>query len=284
MIPSVKPPPTKRFKTPKLLLKIAIALIVVANLLGYFLQDKLIFMAYHMSPAENAAYLNAHREAREISLTASDNVRLHGWWISPARPVSDTVILYLGGQGEEISQNVALIADHTGRQVVGVNYRGFGLSGGKPSEPALYADALLVINYLRERGVQPEKLIIMGHSLGSGVATYLAQNRPAGAIMLITPYDCMVDVAQDHCPVVVASWILRSRFDSIGRVPSIKVPLYMIIAEKDEVIHPRHARLLDAWGGPKQSYTLAGATHNTIYKDEYWRQLRVFLRDFDGKG
>jgi pimeloyl-ACP methyl ester carboxylesterase len=159
-----------------------------------------------------------------------------------------------------------------------VSYRGYGGSEGSPSEATLTADAMRWHDYAA-KDLKPPRVFAFGRSLGSGVAVKLAAARPLAGVVLITPYDSMVEVAGHHYPFLPVSLLLRHRFESVAQAPKITAPLLCIAAEQDEVIPVRHARALhDAWGGAKQWLELPGAGHNnTDGAPVFWPAIREFL-------
>ena len=284
-------PAERRGRPSSIVRKLVTALCVIvgfavgAHLLLFFLQGAFIYHPEKMTTAEDRAFVLAHPGAASLTMTTTDNVMLRGWWITPPSTPNDTVILYFGGKRSEISRTMANIAARTGRQVVGVNYRGFGLSGGQPSEQALYTDALALYEMVRAHKVPARNIVLCGRSLGSGVAVYLAQHRPVAAVMLATPYENMDSLARERFPFLLTGLVVRQHFDSLRRAPAIHVPLLALIAERDAVIPPRHAqRLLAAWGGPTTAYTIAGVGHDGIYTPAYWQQLTAFLDKIELNG
>jgi len=106
-----------------------------------------------------------------------------------------------------------------------VNYRGYGASEGSPSERALFADALLVLDALRERpDVDPARVALVGRSLGSGVATYVAANRPVAGVALVSPYDSVTALARRQFPWLPIELLLRHPFDSRSRGKGMPKP------------------------------------------------------------
>jgi len=161
-----------------------------------------------------------------------------------------------------------------------VSYRGYGLSEGSPGEPALVADALQWFDYAMSLpGAESKRTYVFGRSLGSGVAVALAAARPLAGVVLVAPYDSLAAVAKRHYWYLPVDLLLKHRFDSIGRAPSLKLPLLCLIAEHDEVIPPAHAeRLYAAWGGAKEKVVLASAAHNNTDDDpQFWPAVRKFL-------
>lgn len=260
------------------LLLISAIFIIAVHLLVFLVQDGLIFPGPRMTEAQEAAIREATPGIAVMTLRSA-GVTLRGW-AAPARGRQGPVLLYFGGNGEEVSGSVSAFSTVTGCRVVSLNYRGYGLSGGAPSEAALYADALALYDALRAEGVAPERIIAVGRSLGSGVAVYLAARRPVAGVILITPYDSMVRVAQHHYPYLAVSLLLRHRFPSIRRAPALTVPALFLVAEQDEVIPPIYAhRLYQAWGGPKAEVIIPGGNHNALETDAYWQVICRFVAD-----
>jgi homoserine O-acetyltransferase len=141
-----------------------------------------------------------------------------------------------------------------------LNYRGYGDSQGKPSERNLLADALELYDWISaQSGVLAQRVVVIGRSLGTGIAAYVACQRPAAAAILITPYDSIVEIARRRFPYCAAQLLLKHRFDALRFASLAKAPALVLLAEHDSVIPKHHAmRLLDAWAGPKQVATIAG--------------------------
>ena len=130
-----------------------------------------------------------------------------------------------------------------------VNYRGYGLSEGRPGEAALAADALAVYDLLAARwGRRPGAHRRLWRSLGSGVAVQLAAKRPVRAVMLVSPFDSLRSIARKQYPIIPVSLLLKHPFDSLARAPGIEAPLLVLAGERDTLIPPALSRRLhDAW-------------------------------------
>jgi hypothetical protein len=189
-------------------------------------------------------------------------------------------VIYFGGNAEEVSWMLDRLDAFAGWDLALVNYRGYGRSGGEPSERALLADAVTVYDQLAQRpDIDAARVVAMGRSLGSGVATHLASRRPLVGVILVSPFDSLTAVAQEAYPFLPARWILGSLYDSAAIARGLGLPLQMIVADRDEVISAeRSRRLYDAWGGPKRELTIAGAGHNDIHlHPAYWEAIQGFL-------
>lgn len=171
----------------------------------------------------------------------NDTARIKIWKVSTGQK---RAILYFGGNAEEVSRNIAPFAEFLpGYDYYFMNYRGFSGSTGNPSETALYIDALSLYDLIEP---EYENISVVGRSLGSGVATYVASNREVRTLALITPYDSIVNVAQSKFPVVPVSLLLIDRYDSAGRAHNIKSPTLIVTAENDAVIPQRFTDALAA--------------------------------------
>ena len=159
-----------------------------------------------------------------------------------------------------------------------VSYRGYGEREGTPSEAAISADALRWHDYAVQ-ALGAKEVIAFGRSLGSGAAVFLASQRPLKAVVLVTPYDSLVEVARHHYPLLPVKLLLRHPFDSLSRASQISAPLLCIAAARDEVIPAAHARrLFEAWGGPRRWLVLDEAGHNTTDDHPlFWQSVADFL-------
>ena len=246
----------------------------------YLLQERLIFLPRELSEGTR----NALRElpgVTEIEVRAGDGTRLHGWLRHGAEDAARPgLIIYFGGNAEEVSGQVFEAGALAPWSLAAFNYRGYGLSEGRPSESALVADALVVFDRLAAReDIDPDRIVVFGRSLGGGVAVQLAESRPVRGVLLVSPFDSLRSVGQRHYPFVPVAPLLRHPFDSLARAPSIEAPLLVIAGERDRIVPSTHSkRLFDAWSGPKRWIALPGADHNGIHVHPgYWPPMQEFL-------
>lgn len=203
---------------------------------------------------------------------------LRGWAANPGR---DHAIIYFGGNAERLEHSISdyrdLFIHHT---IYFVNYRGYGESTGTPTEEGLYADAEAVYEHVISHH---ENVTVIGRSLGTGVATHLAASRPVHALILVTPFDSMVNVAKAMYPIFPIGLLMKDRYDSAGRAEGITAPTLIIIAENDEVI-PREStdRLIQAFDPSTIHWAvIPGTTHNDI---ENYTEFYMRMRDFQITG
>ena len=256
------------------LVKIVLGVALPVPLLVWLLQDHMIFFP---RPLESRPVPRAGLE--EITITAADGVKLRGWFVG-GRGAPAPLVIYFGGNAEEVSWLADAAGKFAGWSLLLVNYRGYGESEGRPGEGALLRDAVSVYDHAARRpGVDPGRIVAMGRSLGSGVAVHLAGERVLRGLILVSPYDSLVAVAKRHYPYLPVSLMLRHRFDSLARAPRIRTPLLCLVATEDRVIPVSHSRtLFGAWAGPKAWREVPHADHDSIADDPaYWATLAEFL-------
>lgn len=262
---------------------IAWLVLVAALALGvpgalYLAQDGMLFQP-PPGPARPPP-ARAGRAVEGLSVEAGDGVTVRGWLVRAARTPAP-LLVYFGGNAEEISRQAAEPWPEAWSLAL-VNYRGYGQSDGKPSEQALCADAERVFDALAARpDVDRARIVLVGRSLGSGVAVHLASRRRVAGVVLVAPFDSMVAIGARHYPLLPVRWLLKHPFDSLARAPAIGVPLLALVGERDAIVPPEHSRrLFAAWAGPKRWVGIPGAGHNDLgAQEEYWRAIGTFLAE-----
>lgn len=231
----------------------------------YLMQDRLLYLR---TP-------EAARPGAGVVRLKCGEATLKIWELHPEQRAA---VIYFGGNAEDVGANLAdFAATFADRAVYLVNYRGYGGSSGYPSEAALTADAECIYDWVRARH---ERIAVMGRSLGSGVATQLATRRPIERLILITPYDSIVNVAADHFSWLPVRWLLKDRYDSLARIGKVRSPVLVVVAEHDEVVLRARSDALIAASAPsiRHVVVVAGATHNDISSfPAYAASLREFL-------
>ena len=226
-------------------------------------------MLYHPTP------YNYVSDMKEISFDVND-VKLQGWVLNEG---NEKALIYYGGNAESIELNKnffqTILSNYT---VYLVNYRCYGKSQGTPSEKALKADALAIYDKINKTH---KNISIIGRSLGSGIATYIASKRDIKKLVLVTPYDSVESVAKGIYGFAPVSLLLKDKFDSTKYVKDIKVPTLILYTQNDEVIPPKHTEYLITLFNKKQLTVkeIDHAKHNNIETfEDYVLSLEVFLK------
>ena len=255
-------------------LLVAVSLVLLAGFLLYLFQGKLIFFPQAIPESARIRWAD-----HEIELVHKGR-RLQGWYIDGPVSSEAPLLIYYGGNGDELSSNLGDLQGLKSGATLTVNYPGYGGSEGRPSEKKILGDALFAFDELTaRRGVAPEHVVLLGRSLGSGVAVHVASRRPVRGVILVTPFDSLVGVAWRHYPSLPVNLVLRHRFDSLALAPSITVPALFLISGRDRLISPDLSfSLARAWGGPVQTVIIEQTGHNDIQTDNrYWNSINAFL-------
>lgn len=186
---------------------------------------------------------------------------------------NDNAIIYFGGNAEAVEYNIGEFEQvFAGRTVYLMNYRGYGGSTGEPTELGLYADALALYDSVKSRH---GGIFVMGRSLGSGVATYLATEREVKKLALITPFDTIESIARTSFPIFPVSLLLKDKFDSISRAKNIASQTMILMAEFDQVVPGKLTkRLAEEFNATQTTVKVLPDTHhNSISAHPNYHQL-----------
>jgi fermentation-respiration switch protein FrsA (DUF1100 family) len=222
-------------------------------------------------------------EYETVDFSASDGVALHGWYIP--REGATRVVLFLHGNAGNIShrgESVRIFHD-LGLSVLIFDYRGYGLSAGRPTESGLYLDADAAWAYLvGERGVDSRDIVIFGRSLGGVVAARLASVVKPGAVIVESAFTSARDVARAVFPLLARITVLRYEFPASDYLGRANAPVLVLHSRDDEIMpFELGERLYEAASEPKSFVEMRG-DHNTgflLSQPEYARALQQFLAD-----
>jgi hypothetical protein len=214
----------------------------------------------------------------------SQGERIKLWVVR--RPGSKALI-YFGGNAEDVAGNIeSFAAAFPDRSLFLVNYRGYGGSSGKPSEAGLIADSLAIFDHVSR---EHSDVAVMGRSLGSGVAVQLASQRPVSRLVLVTPFDSLVNVARHYFRWLPVGLLMRDRFDSANVAREVTAPVLVVIAGEDEIIPRTRSKALASAFAPGQVEVVVvpGVGHNTLdlspgYLETVRRFLAATVADVEG--
>lgn len=211
---------------------------------------------------------------RVLTAAARDGVTVHALDL-PAPPGGRTIVHFHNNRDTAAdAADLARALHRQGFGVVLVEYRGYGISrGAEPSEEGLYADAEAVLDRLAARGVGPDRVVLWGTSLGTGVAAEMARRGRGAALVLITPYTSIPDVVADAVPLLPASLLVPHRFDTLGKSAAIRVPTLVIHGDADEIVPFWMGHRLAAAIGGARLLRVAGGRHGDLFVRERDRLL-----------
>jgi pimeloyl-ACP methyl ester carboxylesterase len=173
-------------------------------------------------------------------------------------------IIYFGGNGEDVSANLPSFSEaFPAHALYLLHYRGYGASSGSPTEAALQSDALALFDHVSK--THPD-VAVVGRSLGSGVATWVASQRPVSRLILVTPYNSIQELAAQRFPYFPIAWLLRDKFESWKYAAKVTAPTLLIAAEHDEVIPAASTKQLYTHfkNGTAVLKVLPTTSHNTV--------------------
>ena len=221
----------------------------------------------------------------DVNFTSADGTKLHGWFMPHAN--STRAILYCHGNGEDVA-SIGELAAHLSRElqasVFVFDYRGYGRSEGTPNEAGCIADGIAAQEWLAKRtNMRPNKVVVMGRSLGSAVATAIAAERGARALILESAFPTMPDVAALHYSWLPVRWIMKNRYDNLARIKHYDAPLLQSHGIADRLIPIQLAQTLFDASPSAQKEWLAfdHLGHNDLPPRPYYGNLVDFLNNLD---
>ncbi len=249
---------------------IALYLVVAATL--FVVQRSLIFPAPQHAPPVPGGF-------ERVELRTADQLRL----VAAYRPARDgrPTIVFFHGNGDSWS-GAALATEALAEAGFGLmlpEYRGYAGNPGSPSEQGLYHDGRAAIEWLDGRGISPEELVIIGNSVGSGVAMQMALEYRPAALVLVSPFSSLPDVVAEKLPWLPTSLLLRDKFANKEKIGDFSGPVLLLHGTADDLIPAHHSRDL-AKGHPQADLRiLADAGHELAYR----RAAQEIQRDWLNK-
>jgi uncharacterized protein len=274
-----------KFKIKFMLLGVAGAAVVAVgcNLILDPIEKRFLFQPWNSDPAQLALIATHGIGVEEVHLKTPDGVMLHGWLKHPATARAGErfpLVIVFGGVRRETSWIIERVSKPANWGWLFVNYRGFGLSEGEPSERVILKDTKLIYDYAAGRtDVDAANIVVLGRSLGTYFTVAVAQARQLRGAILATPFDSFAAIGEERYPWLPVGLILNGRYDAAALAPKINIPALFVFAENDNVTPVENgAALARAWGGPQRVVTIAGARHYGIERrEEFWNAVGDFL-------
>jgi fermentation-respiration switch protein FrsA (DUF1100 family) len=261
--------------TLKWILIIAVAGYGALVALLYLTQRSLMYFPDRMRTPPASAGLP---QAEEVVLRASDGEQLIAWHV-PAQG-DKPVVIYFQGNGGGLNLRAQRFAKLTsdGTGILALNYRGYGGSGGSPSEAGIIRDALAAHDFAAAH-YPSDRIVLWGESLGTGVAVALASEKPVARVLLESPYSSIADVAASIYWFVPVRWLMKDTFRSDERIAKVTAPVLVVHGVRDTVVPIRFGeRLYELIRAPKRFLRLPNAGHNDHDSHGLPELVRPFLQ------
>jgi uncharacterized protein len=245
------------------MIAIPVAMYVLLVVGMFAFQRSLLYFPSH--EYVTLAEAHANKELRELPVRTADGIELKGWY-APATSKQYTFVFF-HGNGDSLYGDAEVPNPYiaAGYGFLIAEYRGYSGLPGKPSEAGLYADGRAYLYGLMAQGVKSEDIILMGHSLGTGVAVQLAKEFHVGGLILLAPYVSITEMGQEAYPFIPVKLIALDRFDSEKKIGNVHVPVLIVNGTADDVIPPSQGkRLCELANEPRTFHSMPGVGHNDL--------------------
>ena len=245
------------------------------------------WMAFFPAVTKSTVVEDMPAGVKEIYITADDNIRLQCFFVPNS--LSKNLVVYFHGNAGNIYDRIPELIDlaKTGVSVLGIGYRGYGKSIGKPSESGICKDGEASLKYATEElGYSPDKIFMCGRSLGTVVALNISVKRKLAGIILITPMTSGKEMAKSHGfgPLAV---IAGEAFNNLKKLPEIISPVLIIHGDRDEVVPwAMGEQIFELLQVSKKMVTIGGGFHNDLEftnPELYWNSIKEFVQIHGGK-
>ena len=199
----------------------------------YFYQRNLLYHPSENNYSKDKILVNIEK----VKISTSDNIQLLGWYHEKNLKDYKTLI-FLHGNAGSLENRIHKLNHFRDMNInfLIIAWRGFSGNSGKPSEQGLYEDGKSAIDWLIKKGVSEKNLILYGESLGTGVATHLAQNKNFAGIILETPCTSMIDAAKKFYPYIPVKFLLKDKFENYKKIKKINIPVLVMHGEADQIV------------------------------------------------
>jgi len=233
---------------------------------------------YFPDPTRTAPTEASLDGVNEVEITVADGITLVAWH-APAKEDQPSII-YFHGNGANAANRAPRIEKirESGFGVFYLNNRGYGGSGGRPTEENNVADAIAAYDHLTRLGVPGGRIVAYGESLGSGQAVRLAAKRTVAAVVLEAPLTSTVDVAREIYFWLPLGWLITDQYNIERNIRSVTVPVLILHGEQDTVIPLEMGqRVYRAANEPKRIEIFPKGDHLDLFDYGAWEKVRFFL-------
>ena len=243
--------------------RLAVVTYILALIMLMLLERSMVYPA----PPRDAGSWDVNQfGAEDVSFVSADGTKLHGWYFQHPEPKA--AILFCHGNGEHIGflgESMYALSQRLSASVFVFDYRGYGLSEGKPFERGVLEDGEAAQRWLAKRsGLQANEIVIYGRSLGGGVAVHLASSLGARTLVIERTFHSMVDIGADQFPWLPVRLVMKNRFPSEEKVKGYSGPLLQLHGDADALVPLESARrLFDACPSDQKTFVkISGMGHN----------------------
>ena len=222
-------------------------------------------------------------DIEEVQIKTSDNINLLGWFHKKNLNKFKTIVYFHGNAGR-LENRIHKLNHFKGMNInfLIISWRGFSGNSGKPSEKGFYKDGESAIDWLKNMGLTEKDIILYGESLGTGIATQIAQNKKFAGLILETPFTSMVDLAKNVYPYIPVSLLLKDRYENDKKIKNINIPLLVMHGEKDQIVPFKMGKkIYEIANQPKYSYFTKYDDHMMEYDEKLVFALRSFMKSLN---
>ncbi len=270
------------------LLTLAASIYILLGLMIYLFQGKMVFLANMPGRALTASPGDIGLAYENVSLTTSDDERIHGWYVPAAR--ARGVVLFFHGNAGNISHRLDSIAifHQLGLDTLIIDYRGYGESSGQTSEQGTYLDAQAAWDYLVvERGISPDRIIVFGRSLGGAVGAWLGSQHTPAAVIIESSFSSGADMAHRLYPFLPTRLLTRLRYPVAEYASRLECPVLVVHSRDDEIIPFAMGEAIYAAVKQRKALLELRGDHNGgfyISRQAYIPGLNTFIESVLGPG
>ena len=222
-------------------------------------------------------------EVEKVKILTSDGINLQGWFHKKDLKRFKTIIYFHGNAGK--LENRIHKLNHFKDMDVNfliIAWRGFSGNKGKPSEKGLYIDANSAIKWLKKLGLKEKDIILYGESLGTGVATEIAQSNNYAGLILETPFTSMIEAAKNFYPYIPVSLLLKDKYDNQNKIKNINTPVLVMHGEVDQIVpFWMGKKIYEIANQPKYSHFTKFDDHMMEYDEKLLYALKTFIKSLN---
>jgi fermentation-respiration switch protein FrsA (DUF1100 family) len=259
----------------EILLGIIVVYISVLVLLFIFQRN----LMYH--PNENN-YFGDKLEVNieKVNIKTPDNLNLLGWFHKKDLNRFKTIVYFHGNAGT-LENRIHKLNHFKDMEInfLIIAWRGFSGNEGKPTEDGLYKDGMSAVNWIINQGVKEKDIILYGESLGTGIATELAQHKNFAGLILETPFTSMINAAKEFYPYIPVNLLIKDRYENYKKIKNIKIPILVMHGEKDTIVpFSMGKKIYQLANEPKYSYFTKHDDHMMVYDEPMIKTLKNFIQ------